>query len=178
LDVSGSMGSPFGGSTLSCRDATAAMALVTMATEPKTHVVGFTSGSRGGYQAWNYSRHSSAITPLDISPKKSLRQAIATISGLDFGGTDCALPMLYALEKGLEVDVFSVYTDNETYAGSVHPMQALRDYRKKTGINAKLIVVGMTATSFTIADPLDGGAMDVVGFSSDAPAIMADFARS
>jgi len=177
LDVSGSMGSPFGGSTLSCRDATAAMALVTMATEPKTHVVGFTGGS--GYYSYTGRGHqtTNAITPLNISPKKSLSHAIATISGLNFGTTDCALPMLYALEKGLEVDVFSVYTDNETWAGTIHPMQALRDYRKKTGINAKLIVVGMTATNFSIADPLDGGAMDVVGFDSSAPAVMADFAR-
>jgi 60 kDa SS-A/Ro ribonucleoprotein len=172
LDVSGSMTSPFGGSVLSCRDATAALALLTMSIEPQTHVVGFTSGghSRGG---WG----SSAITPLKISPRQSLNDAIGVISNLSFGGTDCALPMLYALEKGLEVDVFSVYTDSETWAGSAHPMEALKRYRKQTGINAKLIVVGMTSTGFSIADPKDGGAMDVVGFDSGAPAVMADFAR-
>ena len=43
LDVSGSMGSQFGGSVLTCREATAALALVTMAVEKKTHVVGFTA---------------------------------------------------------------------------------------------------------------------------------------
>jgi 60 kDa SS-A/Ro ribonucleoprotein len=43
LDVSGSMGSPIMGSPLTCRDATAALALVTMSTENQTHVVGFTS---------------------------------------------------------------------------------------------------------------------------------------
>ena len=93
------------------------------------------------------------------------------------GGTDCALPMVHALEKNWEVDTFVVYTDNETWAGTIHPVQALRKYREKTGIPAKLIVVGLTATGFTIADPNDAGMLDVVGFDASAPAVMADFAR-
>ena len=82
-----------------------------------------------------------------------------------------------ALERGLSLDVFEVYTDNETWAGTVHPVQALRQYRAKTGISAKLIVAGMTSTGFSIADPDDGGMLDVIGFDSAAPAVMADFAR-
>ena len=46
-----------------------------------------------------------------------------------------------------------------------------------TGRRAKLIVVGMTATKFTIADPSDPGMLDVVGFDAAAPRVMADFAR-
>ncbi len=45
------------------------------------------------------------------------------------------------------------------------------------GIPAKLIVVGMTATGFTIADPNDAGMLDVVGFDASAPAMIARFAR-
>ena len=37
------------------------------------------------------------------------------------GGTDCAQPMLYAKNKKLDVDVFIVYTDNETWAGEQYP---------------------------------------------------------
>ena len=70
-----------------------------------------------------------------------------------------------------------VYTDNETWFGRVHPAQALADYRRKTDIAAKRIVVGMTSTGFSIADPDDGGMLDVVGFDSAAPAVIADFAR-
>jgi 60 kDa SS-A/Ro ribonucleoprotein len=54
----------------------------------------------------------------------------------------------------------------------------LKQYRQKSGINAKLIVVGMTATEFTIADPNDAGSLDLVGFDSAAPAIMSDFVRN
>jgi hypothetical protein len=92
--------------------------------------------------------------------------------------TDCAQPMIYALENKLEVDCFSIYTDNETWSGSVHPFQALRAYRERMGIPAKLVVVGMVSTGFTIADPSDAGMLDVVGFDSAAPAIIADFAAN
>lgn len=178
LDVSGSMGGAFIGSNLSARDASAALALVTMAVEKEVHVVGFTAPGHsqrlfGGL--WGGGEVS--LTPLAISPRQRLNDAIKVVSDLPFGGTDCALPMLYALEQRLAVDVFTVITDNETWAGAVHPVEALRRYRKKTGIAAKLIVVGMTSAGFSIADPNDGGMLDVVGFDAAAPAVMADFAR-
>jgi 60 kDa SS-A/Ro ribonucleoprotein len=178
LDVSGSMGSPIMGSPLSCRDATAALALVTMSTEQQTHVVGFTSAGhaqrRYGGQ-WGAGR--AELTPLAISPRQRLTDAVKAVSNLPFGGTDCALPMLYALAQGIKVDAFVVYTDNETWAGAVHPVKALQQYRQKTGIPAKLVVVGMTATGFSIADPNDVGMLDVVGFDAGVPAMMADFIR-
>lgn len=46
------------------------------------------------------------------------------------GGTDCALPMIHAKQKKLEVDVFIVYTDSETWYGKIHPTEALKQYRK------------------------------------------------
>jgi 60 kDa SS-A/Ro ribonucleoprotein len=173
LDVSGSMTSPLMGSALSARDGSAALALVTMATEPATNVVGFTSKGGGSY----WGSRGAELTPLAISPRQRLTDAVRAVSGLPFGGTDCALPMLYALEKGLLVDVFVVYTDSETWAGNVHPVEALRRYRKATGIPAKLVVVGMTSSGFSIANPQDGGMLDVVGFDASAPAAIADFIR-
>ncbi len=56
-------------------------------------------------------------------------------------------------------------------------MQALREYRKKTGIAAKLVVLGLVSNGFSIADPDDGGMLDVVGFDAAAPAVIADFIR-
>jgi len=92
------------------------------------------------------------------------------------GGTDCALPMLYAAERKLDVDVFVVLTDSETWAGNIHPIQALQAYRQKAGIPAKLIVVGMVSNGFSIADPADAGMLDVVGFDTATPQLMSDFA--
>jgi 60 kDa SS-A/Ro ribonucleoprotein len=196
LDVSGSMSAAIAGMPgVNCREASAAMAMVTAAVEDFSHVIGFTSNGRGG--GYSYGRKApnwkavqgyaarglwggssgAGVSVLDISPRRRLDDNIQTISGLDFGGTDCALPMIYALQEGIEVDVFAVYTDNETWAGSVQPVQALAQYRKKTGIDAKLIVVGMTATEFSIADPKDRGMLDVVGFDGAAPKLMAEFAK-
>ena len=85
--------------------------------------------------------------------------------------------MQYALERKIQVDAFIVYTDSETWAGKIHPSQALRQYREKTGIPAKLIVVGMVANEFSIADPNDTGMFDVVGFDTATPNLMSDFIR-
>lgn len=170
LDVSGSMTSPISGMPISCREASAAMALVTAATERAYEIVGFTSGAFGSFR-------SAALRPLAISPRQRLDDAIGAVSDLPFGGTDCALPMLHALTTGAEIDTFVVYTDNETWAGRIHPHEALRQYRHRTGIDAKLVVVGMIATNFSIADPADPGMLDVAGFDSAVPTLISDFAR-
>ena len=172
VDVSGSMGAPIAGMPLSCRDAAAALALVTLATEPDSAAYGFTS--TGGN--W-FSRHDTGITPLALSPRQRLDDAIRTVSNLPFGGTDCALPMIHARENGLEVDTFVVLTDNETWAGQQHPHQALNAYRQSTSIPARLVVVGMTATDFTIADPTDAGMLDVAGFDTAVPNLISGFSR-
>lgn len=161
LDVSGSMMTPLADSCVTVREASAAMAMVSMRTEPQTHVIGFQR----------------SITPLDISATDSLRDVCQKIDNLPFGTTDCGAPMIYAMQHKIPVDTFVVYTDNETYAGKVHPSEALRQYRKAMGIPARLVVVGMTATNFTIADPKDPGMLDVVGFDSSAPEFIAQFSR-
>lgn len=171
LDVSGSMATFMGGSPLSCREASAALALVTLATETNTQVVGFT-GSSG----LRYNSHTE-LTPLNLSARQRLDDAVRTVGNLPFGRTDCALPMLYATRKGMPVDAFIIYTDSETWAGGIHPVQALQEYRKTMNRNAKCIVVGMTSTGFSIADPGDGGMLDVIGFDSSCPALIANFIK-
>ncbi len=77
--------------------------------------------------------------------------------------------------KTVPVDAFITYTDSETWAGGIHPSQALTSYREKTGIPARSVVVGMVSNQFSIADPNDPGMLDVVGFDTAAPAVIADF---
>jgi 60 kDa SS-A/Ro ribonucleoprotein len=177
LDVSGSMsaGMVAGVPGLTPRVASAAMALVTAATEPLHQFVAFTSGTpyTGNLSAW---RAASGITPLTISPRQRLDDVVRAVSGLPFGGTDCALPMLWALERKATVDVFAIYTDSETWAGAIHPAEALRRYRAEMGIPAKLIVCGMVSNGFSIADPNDAGMLDVIGFDTATPQLITDFA--
>ncbi|WP_298957397.1 TROVE domain-containing protein [uncultured Methylobacterium sp.] len=172
LDVSGSMaGSLVSGTGLSAREAAAAMALVTAATEEQWQILGFTAEDG---RPWS---QGAALTALPVAPSMRLDQAVAATANLPFGPTDCSLPMRWALERGVRADGFVVYTDSETWAGPVHPVQALREYREKTGIPARLVVVGLVSNGFSIADPADPGMLDVVGFDAAAPAVIADFLR-
>jgi 60 kDa SS-A/Ro ribonucleoprotein len=172
LDVSGSMTSPVHGMPyLSCREASAAMALVTAAVEPVHRVVAFTNGA---YRSM-WPGFGSGLSPLSISPRQRLDDVVSSIAKLNFGGTDCALPMVEAMKHRWEVDVFIVFTDNETWAGDIHPAQALRAYRERMGIAAKLVVVAMTSNGFSIADPNDAGMLDVVGFDTTVPQVISSF---
>lgn len=179
IDVSSSMSSPISGTCLRCCEGAAAMAMATARIEPFSHIVGFSSQSSCHWKPSNYPGRwgGNAISELGITAKTSLSDAMERTLNRNFGGTDCALPMLYAKAIGCDVDTFVVYTDNETWAGEIQPCQALEEYRQHRGHDAKLIVVGMTATDFTIADPKDPGMLDVVGFDASAPKVMADFSR-
>ena len=163
LDVSASMtwGAVAGVPGLTPRDASAALALVTAATEEQYEIVGFCR----------------TLKPLAISPRQRLDDAVQTVSDLPFGGTDCALPMLYAPKHRRKIETFVVLTDSETWAGDIHPAQALQEYRRASGIDARLIVVGMVSNGFSIADPADPGMLDVVGFDTATPQLISDFAR-
>jgi 60 kDa SS-A/Ro ribonucleoprotein len=159
LDVSGSMSAPAIGLDLSCSQVSAAVAMTIARTEPAYVIRGF----------------STSLIDLGISAKSSLADSMRKVSGRTFGGTDVAQPMLEAARDGVEIDTFVVLTDNETWAGSVKPFQALKQYRDKTGIPARLAVLGVASTECTVADPSDKGMMDFVGFDSAAPKALADF---
>lgn len=177
LDVSGSMGYQLpdtGGMT--CREGSSIMAMVTARVEEQWDIIGFTGGgfTRGSRDR----RFGAGVTRLKIDPSMSLRQITSYTQGLPFGGTDCALPMLWAEHEGIPVDTFVVYTDNETWVGGIHPAQALQKYRKQMGIDAKLAVVGMVSNGFTIADPNDPGMLDFVGFDTATPQALSEFSRA
>ena len=165
LDVSGSMhwtqcaGTP----VLSAREASAAMALLIARTEAEAPIImGF----------------SDEFIPLNISPRQRLDDALKAISDLPFGATDCSLPMRWAMKQEIaDVDTFVVFTDNGTWAGEVHPVQALRRYREKYNGGARLAVAALSGTGNSIADPQDAGMMDMVGIDAAMPRILAAFAR-
>jgi 60 kDa SS-A/Ro ribonucleoprotein len=162
LDVSGSMScGQVAGTPLTPREGAAALAMVTARTETEYQVMAFQE----------------KLVPLDISARSGLTDVVKKTGNLPFGGTDCALPMVYATERKLEVDTFVVLTDSETWAGSIHPVQALRAYREQSGLPARLIVAGLVSNGFSIADPADAGMLDVVGFDASAPEVMSGFSR-
>jgi 60 kDa SS-A/Ro ribonucleoprotein len=175
VDVSGSMSHPAGGLGLQCREVAAAMALATAATEPNHVITAFTDGPYPS--RWSrVNGMGSDIAPLPISPRQRIDDVLHAMERVRMGGTNCALPMIWAEQEGIAIDAFVIVTDNETWSGDIHPMQALRRYREASGIDAKLIVVAVTPTEFSIADPADLGSLDISGFDSAVPRLISNFA--
>ena len=102
VDISGSMGigQVAGVYGLTPRMAASAMAMAIVHREPNYYIAGFsTTAERSSNQS-----HSNVMTPLDITATDNLHDAMAKTQALPFGGTDCSLPMLDALEKKMPVD--------------------------------------------------------------------------
>lgn len=165
MDVSGSMSWSFVqglGGVVNAAQASAAMAMISASVEKTSPVImGFAQEFR----------------PLNLSPRRRLDDNVGSMMGQVFGGTDCALPMLWAKENKVPVDTFVIYTDSETWYGDMHPVQALDSYKQAMGIDARLAVVAMTANDFTIADPSRSDNLDFVGFDIAAPNILTAFSR-
>jgi 60 kDa SS-A/Ro ribonucleoprotein len=168
LDVSGSMTSSAAGYCVSAREVVAGMALVTMNTEPAWGVYGF----------------SHQFMPLQLSPGMRLDQALRYMRDLPYGGTDASLPMQWATRTRTEVDVFQISTDYETWAGSIHPHEALENYRQAMGINARMQMVAVAPNEYSFwphkvpeSAATDLGVLDVSGFDTNVPALLADHAR-
>jgi len=160
LDCSHSMDQALSGCPLlTCMQGAAAMAIITERTERQNVCVAF---------------HGS-IVPIPLSSRQRLDDVLRSLPR-SYGQTDCSLPILWALENNIEADVFALYSDNETWYGNIHPAQALKKYREKMGIDAKLVVTAMTATPFSIADQNDAGMLDCVGFDTTTPQIISEFA--
>lgn len=162
VDVSGSMmgiGHGIQGMPLSPREAGVAMALVTLNVEPDVEVIGFDTSC---YAA-------------GISSRQRLDDALNSFPRTG-GGTDCSLPLKYAIDKNKTFEGFVLYTDHQTWAGNMyHPAQALTQYRAKVGINARCATVAMVAYSTKINDPEDPGMLDCTGFDTSTPGIISEF---
>jgi 60 kDa SS-A/Ro ribonucleoprotein len=166
IDVSGSMENYWyhrgvkSAGELSPREAAAVIAMTCARTEKNYEMMGF----------------SHEFVKLNITAKDSLETVVRRISNLPFQRTDCSLPMEYAIKEKLDVDMFVVLTDHETYAGARHPFEALKAYRKEFKKDSKLAVLAFDASNFTIADPSDAGMMDIAGLDSNVPKILSEFA--
>lgn len=170
LDVSGSMTMCMcaGAKNITPREGSVAMAMMTLHAEgaQNVHIYGFSN------MFYNFNGK--------IRPEMTIQDAIKA-TDVPFGSTDCALPMTEALkmytQTGIVFDVFCVYTDSETYAPTIHPQVALEQYRKTTGVDAKLIVIGMASNNLSIADPTDKNTLNLSGFDTSTPELISMFVR-
>lgn len=162
VDGSSSMeGTRIHNTNISAMDAATALAMVRARTETNSQIFVFNDG---------------IPKQVNINPKTNFIDAFKILRSIWNGGaTNCAAPMIDATLRKMPIDVFEVYTDNETNHGNIHPSQALNAYNKTQDRDAKLIVAGLTTTDFSIADPGSKNMMDVVGFDSAAPTVINNF---
>ena len=164
VDCSGSMmhGSVAGVHGLTPREAAAAMALIALRTEPNAEVLGFTTN----------------VKDLRISPRRRLDDAMKSIEAVARGeGTDCSVPMRWAIDQRVDLDGFTLYTDGQTWAGPQHPVQAMAAYRGARVATARMVSVGLAGYGTSVIDGSDAGMLDVVGFDTAAPVLIGDFLR-
>ncbi len=170
IDVSGSMAernftpghmSLYESTGCTPREIAAAMAMIVAKTEPQWFMGGF----------------SDSFVPLDISATQRLDDVVRSMSRVRASYTDMSLPMRWAQQNGVQADTFQIWTDNEVNHSSMHPFEALRQYRRHSGLPSRMQVAAVTPTEFSIADPLDPGMLDVSGFDAAVPNLLAAHAR-
>jgi len=173
MDVSSSMmGSMVAGTHLNAAEASAALVLIHVSTEPENcEVRGFCHELR------------------DLRIRKGMRleDAMKTAWQHGFGSTDCSIPFEWLINNRINVGGVIVTTDSETGSATYnpfggvgrqrHPAQALKAYRSQFVHDCRSVVMGMTSNDFSIADPEDPGMLDVVGFDANVPGVLADFIR-
>lgn len=179
LDTSGSMqgGEIAGIDGLTPELAEAVMTATLVRTEKDWIAMAF-SDSHRPTQSGN-SKNSYGLAPLAFSAAPSVEEVQAVMERNAYnGGTDCALPFLWATANKEWLDVFVIQTDNQTWAGRhSHPSQALAEYRAKVNKNARCVVIGYTTNQSSINDPSDTLSMEFVGFDASAPILLNRFGR-
>jgi 60 kDa SS-A/Ro ribonucleoprotein len=159
LDVSGSMQySLISDSIINCYEAAIALTTIYKRMFKDVIITAFTDG----------------LKLVNTSPTPSVKEIKSICDKMSFSTTNLSLVPRYALENNIKADGFICITDNEINCGQ-NPNAVLSTFRKKITPNAVNIVVGMTATGFSVADPNDPYALDIAGFDTNCPQLIESF---
>jgi 60 kDa SS-A/Ro ribonucleoprotein len=108
------------------------------------------------------------IWGVDITPKHRLEQVCEAMAS---GGPDASLAIQDAQNRGLAVDVFVIVADDRPST------DALEEYRRWSGIPAKLVVIAMGSNGMSIVDPNDAFQLGVAGFDASVPRVVSEFIK-
>lgn len=159
VDVSGSMGWSGSGS-LSPSDIASVMAMIMARREPNSQIVCFDTET--------YDR--------EVHARDSFSDVVRKLK-FGGGGTDCSLPVKWAMDKGISVDAFLVLTDSEQWVGQ-RCDQAIFDYHRKINPDAKLICISAEASTIKLTPPNDKRFLFIAGWDNNIPDIINDFLKS
>jgi len=160
LDVSGSMSIRFAKYPIRLCEATAVLAMAAIRQESEALIYGFAD----------------TLRELGINRNDTLEAAARKALDQNWGRTDCAQPAVWAARNMIPLDLIGVLTDNKSWTGEEHVTTALQKLRAAVNRPVRQIVVGMTATDVSVADPQDPLQLDVAGFSPELPQVLSQFA--
>ncbi len=152
--------------------AAGAMALVTLATEPNSHLIGFDT----------------KYHEIGFTPKNRIDTIVERLSRHRGGGTNTNLPVQYAWDKKLDVDAIVSYTDGETWAGQArysgyyrsigggHVTEWVTKYADRYG-PFKFLNCGMTATGTSDVDSKNGMMFELTGMDANTPRIISEYVQ-
>lgn len=156
-DVSGSMNTEIGGMALKASQIAQVLALTILKTEKNAELICFDD------QLQN---------PV-IGRRSSVQEAIEKApSG---GGTDCALPIGYALLSKKFFDSIIILTDSETWAGKTHAVEFLDAYRNKINPNVKIIEIALESEGYSNFPKDDPNVLRIVGFDASVTELIDTF---
>ena len=177
VDTSGSMSWGGSGGVMGIEGwnpimAAGAMALVTLATEPNAHLIGYDT----------------KYHEIQFTQKNRIDTIVDRLSRHQGGGTNTNLPVQYAWDKKLDVDAIVSYTDNETWAGQAryagyyrshgggHVTEWVTKYADKFG-PFKFLNCGMTATGTSDVDAGNPMMFELFGMDANTPRIISEYVQ-
>jgi 60 kDa SS-A/Ro ribonucleoprotein len=119
--------------------------------------------------------HNTADFDSTINKRMSLSALREHFARIPRGGTNTAAPFELLLRSGTDVDAVITYTDNQTWSGSRHVVQAHKQLQDKLGHAVKFINCATSAHSTTDTDPGNPNMLELVGFDASAPRAISEF---
>jgi 60 kDa SS-A/Ro ribonucleoprotein len=157
VDVSGSMQAPVSNMALNAQQVAAAMMAITLKTEPNVDVTYF----------------SDRLHPVTVGRRSSYEEILKSMGSR--GGTNLSLPFEIASLSKTSYDAVVTYTDNETWVGQQHPVEAYKKLLRKTP-QTKAVVVASTANNVDVL-PSMPSTLGVAGFDSAVPSLISSFIK-
>ncbi|VDI33114.1 Hypothetical predicted protein [Mytilus galloprovincialis] len=159
------------GSTITTREAAAAMVYSTIQTED-VEVILFTNRIEDAFTA----------TIKREDNLQTIKEKICQIpieTGSDYIKQDLAVPFIWAASRKEKFDAIMVFTDSITSCGFIHPAEALKQYMQYMTIpDYRFVVVAMTSNKYSVAAPDSVHNLDVVGFDTMTPGIIMQFVEN
>lgn len=119
---------------------------------------------------------SDTLTKVNVTKGDKYDAVQRELRNRKFSDTSIGLLIDYAIKNRTKVDLFVVMTDNEVNAGSNSAL-LLERYRRDVNTNAKVVVIGFTATRFSAFNSDVPGVLNIAGLDAATMQLIADFAE-